>query len=55
MTGVQTCAFRSNCLRHLQKTIANIDAIKHKIGWKPTVMLENWIDEVISTNKINEV
>jgi len=39
----------------VQKTIANIDAIKHKIGWKPTVMLENWIDEVISTNKINEV
>ena len=39
----------------VQKTIANIDSIKHKIGWKPTVMLENWIDEVISTNKINQV
>ena len=25
----------------VQKTIANIDSIKHKIGWKPTVMLEN--------------
>ena len=39
----------------VQKTIANIDSIKQKIGWKPTVMLENWIDEIISTNKINQV
>ena len=39
----------------VQKTTANIDLIKEKIGWKPTVVLEEWIDEIISTNKINEI
>ena len=39
----------------VQKTKANIDLIKEKIGWKPTVVLEEWIDEIISTNKINEI
>ena len=39
----------------VQETIANIDLIKEKIGWKPTVVLEEWIDEIISTNKIDEI
>ena len=39
----------------VQKTTANIDLIKEKIGWEPTVVLEEWIDEIISTNKINEI
>ena len=39
----------------VQKTTANIDLIEEKIGWKPTVVLEEWIDEIISTNKINEI
>ena len=39
----------------VQGTIANIDLIKEKIGWKPTVLLEEWIDEIISTNKIDEI
>ena len=39
----------------VDKTIANIDLIKEKIGWRPTVVLEEWIDEIISTNKINEI
>jgi len=39
----------------VQKTTANIDLIKEKIGWKPTVVLEEWINEIISTNKINEI
>ena len=39
----------------VQGTIANIDLIKEKIGWKPTVVLEEWIDELISTNKIDEI
>ena len=39
----------------VQGTIANIDLIKVKIGWKPTVVLEEWIDEIISTNKIDEI
>ena len=29
----------------VQKTVANIDLIKDKIGWKPKVFLEKWIDE----------
>jgi len=39
----------------VQKTIANIDLIKEKIGWTPTVILEEWIDEIISTNKFDEI
>ena len=39
----------------VDKTIANIDLIKEKLGWTPTVVLEKWIDEIISTNKINEI
>ena len=39
----------------VQKTIANIDLIKEKIGWRPTVILEEWIDEIISTNKFDEI
>ena len=39
----------------VQKTIADIDLIKDKIGWKPTVFLEKWIDEIISTKKLDEI
>ena len=39
----------------VKKTIANIDLIKEKIGWAPTVILEEWIDEIISTNKFDEI
>ena len=39
----------------VQKTMASIDLIKEKIGWEPTIALEEWIDEIISTNKIDEV
>ena len=39
----------------VQKTMASIDLIKEKIGWEPTITLEEWIDEIISTNKIDEV
>ena len=39
----------------VQKTIANIDLIKDKIGWKPSVTLEEWINEIISMNKFDEI
>ena len=39
----------------VKKTIANIDLIKEKIGWKPKVILEDWIKEIISLKKFNEV
>ena len=39
----------------VQKTIANIDLIKDKIKWKPTVFLEKWIDDIISMKKFDEI
>ena len=39
----------------VQKTIADIDLIKDKIGWKPTVFLEKWIEDIISMNKFDEI
>ncbi len=39
----------------VQKTIANIDLIKEKIGWKPSVFLEEWVNEIISMNKFDEI
>ena len=39
----------------VQKTIANIDLIKEKIGWKPTVFLEEWINAIISMKKFDEI
>ena len=37
----------------VQGTIANIDLIKEKIGWAPTVTLDKWIEEIISANKFD--
>ena len=39
----------------VQKTIANIDLIKEKIGWEPSVFLEEWINEIISMKKFDEI
>ena len=39
----------------VERTIANIDLIQDKIGWKPTVFLEKWIDEIISMKKFDEI
>ena len=39
----------------VQKTIANIDLIKEKIGWKPTIFLEVWIEEIVSMKKFDEI
>ena len=39
----------------VQKTVANIDLIKEKIGWEPTVFLEKWINEIISRKKFDEI
>ena len=39
----------------VDKTIANIDLIEQKIGWKPSVMLVDWLKEIISSKKIDEV
>ena len=34
---------------------ANIDLIEQKIGWKPSSMLTDWLKEIISSKKIDEV
>jgi len=39
----------------VQKTIANIDLIKEKIGWEPKIMLEKWIEDIIVGEKFDEV
>ena len=39
----------------VQKTVANIDLIKNKIGWKPKVFLEKWIENIISMKKFDEI
>tara|TARA_Y100001936_G_scaffold254091_1_gene324677 strand:- start:2987 stop:3907 length:921 start_codon:yes stop_codon:yes gene_type:complete len=47
--------FRPALKGDVQKTIANIDLIKEKIGWSPTIILENWINQIISSGEIDEV
>ena len=37
----------------VRKTMANIDLIEQKIGWKPSRMLVDWLKEIISSKKIS--
>ena len=39
----------------VMKTIADINLIKEKIGWEPKVMLEDWINEIVSLKKFSDV
>tara|TARA_B100000029_G_scaffold341027_1_gene333302 strand:+ start:2177 stop:3097 length:921 start_codon:yes stop_codon:yes gene_type:complete len=39
----------------VMKTIADISLIKEKIGWEPKIMLEDWIEEIISLKKFNDI
>jgi UDP-glucose 4-epimerase len=39
----------------VRKTSANIDLIKKKIGWEPSIMLVDWIKDIISSKKFNEI
>ena len=39
----------------VMKTIADINLIKEKIGWEPKVMLKDWIKEIVSLKKFNDV
>ena len=39
----------------VDKTIANIDLIEQRIGWKPTIMLVDWLKDIIVSKKIDEV
>ena len=39
----------------VQRTVADINLIQDKIGWKPTVFLEKWINQIISMKKFDEI
>ena len=39
----------------VHQTKASIDLIKKKIGWEPSIMLVDWIKDIISSKKFNEI
>ena len=39
----------------VKRTVADIDLIKDKVGWKPTVFLEKWIEDIVSMKKFDEI
>ena len=39
----------------VMKTVADITLIKEKIGWEPKMMLVEWIKEIVSLKKFNEI
>jgi len=39
----------------VHQTKANVDLIKKKIGWEPSIMLVDWIKDIISSKKFNEI
>ena len=39
----------------VKRTVADISLIKEKIGWKPTVFLEKWIEDIVSMKKFDEI
>jgi len=39
----------------VHQTKANIDLIKKKIGWEPSIMLVDWIKDIISSKKFDEI
>ena len=39
----------------VHQTKANIDLIKKKIGWEPSIMLVDWIKDIISSKKFSEI
>jgi UDP-glucose 4-epimerase len=39
----------------VKETIADVNLIREKIGWKPKVMLVDWIKEIVTMKKFDEV
>ena len=39
----------------VKRTVADIGLIKNKVGWKPTVFLEKWIEDIVSMKKFDEI
>jgi len=39
----------------VKRTVADINLIENKVGWKPTVFLEKWIEDIVSMKKFDEI
>ena len=39
----------------VHQTKANIDLIKKKISWEPSIMLVDWVKDIISSKKFDEI
>ena len=39
----------------VKRTVADINLIKEKVGWEPTVFLEKWIEDIVSMKKFDEI
>ena len=39
----------------VKRTIANVDLIKEKLGWEPTIMLVDWIEDIVTLKKFDGV
>ena len=47
--------FRPALKGDVHKSLCNNQLIREKIGWTPTINLEDWLKEIITLNKIDEV
>ena len=47
--------FRPELKGDVKRTVADISLIKEKVGWQPTIFLENWIEEIVSMKKFDEI
>ena len=39
----------------VKRTVADIGLIEERVGWKPTVFLEKWIEDIVSMKKFDEI
>jgi nucleoside-diphosphate-sugar epimerase len=39
----------------VKRTVADISLIEERVGWKPTVFLEKWIEDIVSMKKFDEI
>jgi len=47
--------FRPPLKGDVHKSLCNNELIRETIGWKPTIKLEDWLQEIISQRKIDQV
>ncbi len=47
--------FRPPLKGDVKGTMGNIDLIKDKIGWVPTITLEKWVEDIVTMKKFDEI